>query len=78
MKSTIAVICVTIFLVVFSFLCATGIAFNAIPYLFILSPFLVISMVLTVLRDTARSYPELGADEEWGYSDKPKDQLDIL
>ena len=78
MKSTIAVICVTIYLMVFSFLCATEIAVSVIPYLFVLSPFLVITMVLTILKDTTRSYPELGADEEWGYADKAKDQLGIL
>ena len=62
----------------FQFSCATEIAVSVIPYLFVLSPFLVITMVLTILKDTTRSYPELGADEEWGYADKAKDQLGIL
>jgi len=73
MKSTAAVICVTIYLIIFSSLCFTGTAVDLIPFLFLLSPFLVIAMVFSVLTDTSQSYPELGANEEWGYLDRPKD-----
>jgi len=71
MKSISAVIGATVYLIIFIFLCATGIAANLIPYLFILSPFLMIAMVITVLTDTTQSYPELGNGKEWGYLDKP-------
>jgi len=78
MKSVAAVITVTIYLIFFTFLCMSGTAINIIPYLFLLSPFLVMAMVLLVLKDNSQSYPELSINEEWGYLDKPKDKLAIF
>jgi hypothetical protein len=59
-------------------LCGEGLLVNVVPYLFILSPFLIIAMVIIVLKDENIFYPELKEGEEWGYRDKSKDQLGIF
>lgn len=38
---------------------------------FSLSPFLVIWMVVSVLKDKSHPMPELEAGDEWGYADRP-------
>jgi hypothetical protein len=38
---------------------------------FSLSPFLVIWMVVSVLKDKSHPVPELEAGDEWGYADRP-------
>ena len=43
--------------------------------MFSISPFLVIWMVLSILKDGKHSGKKLGPDEEWGYEDIDKDQL---
>lgn len=40
------------------------------PLMFLLSPFLVVWMVITVLRYGRHSGKELSENEEWGYEDK--------
>lgn len=39
--------------------------------MFSLSPFLVIWMVVSVLKDPSGNTPELANDEHWGYVDRP-------
>ncbi|MFA6083223.1 hypothetical protein [Mucilaginibacter sp.] len=78
MKSMVAVIGVTLYLMVFSLICAAGVAIKMIPYLFIISPFLMIAMVWTILKDDTKSYPELGTDKEWGYLDKQNNQREQI
>jgi len=78
MKSAVAVIGVTVYLILFTFLFISGVALNTIPYMFLLSPFLVVAMILTVLKDNSHNYPELGPNEEWGYRDRSKGQLGIF
>jgi len=75
MKAKPAVIIATLYLVVYVILFQTALSVTVLSYLFLISPFLMIWLVYTVLRDVSEEYPELGEDEEWGYRDKPKDQL---
>ncbi|MBL7740776.1 MAG: hypothetical protein JNK14_16270 [Chitinophagaceae bacterium] len=46
--------------------------------LFVLSPFLVIWMVISVLRSKTFTGKELDEGEEWGYADKKKDELGMF
>lgn len=75
MKAISAVIIATLYLIIYVILFRTGISFTILSYLFLISPFLMIWLVYTVIRDHYEKYPELGEDEEWGYRDKPRDQL---
>lgn len=77
MKAKSAIIIVTTYLIIFSLLCATGSFIIIVPYLFVLSPFLIFWMVLSILTDSF-DYPELGKHDEWGYLDKAKDELGVF
>jgi len=69
-------ICVlTAYLVIYIILINTRLLFELIPYLYIVSPFLIVWMVACILKDTRVKYPELKENEEWGYADKSKDEL---
>ncbi|WP_069659024.1 hypothetical protein [Arcticibacter eurypsychrophilus] len=76
MKATTAVIIATLYLIVYVILFQTEMSTTILSYLFLTSPFLMIWLVYTVLKDDHEQYPELGEDQEWGYRDKPKDKLD--
>ena len=58
------------------YLLAYVLAFNfnapadVIFFMFILSPFVVIWMAVTILKDRSVSVPEFKNGEEWGYQDK--------
>jgi hypothetical protein len=75
MKAIPAVILATLYLVVYVILFQIGTSMAILSYLFLFSPFLMIGLVYIVLKDDHEKYPELGEDEEWGYRDKPKDEL---
>jgi len=71
------VILVTIVLIVYAVLLATGWSTVLAATLFFLSPFLVIWMVYRVIRHD--SYDGKGLNgEEWGYADKKKDELNMF
>ena len=77
MKSKIAVTALTIYMAVVYFF-ANGEAFSLfLEILYLLIPVALISMVLIVLKDKSRPYPELG-NQEWGYRDKDKNDLGML
>ncbi|HWZ05014.1 MAG TPA: hypothetical protein VNX40_15460 [Mucilaginibacter sp.] len=65
----------TVYLVIYIILINTGLLFTLIPYLYIISPILIVWMVACILKDTKEKYPELKENEEWGYRDKSKDEL---
>ena len=46
--------------------------------IFCISPFLMIWLVLTILRDKSFKYPELPAGQHWGYRGKNKDDLGVF
>lgn len=77
MKSKIAVITVTIYLVIVCIF-ANAETFSPLSeILYLISPVLLITMVIVVLKDNSRPYPELG-DQEWGYKDKNKSDFEVL
>ncbi|MBS7563566.1 hypothetical protein KHS38_04030 [Mucilaginibacter sp. Bleaf8] len=78
MKNTkTAVITVTLFLFIYTALFSTGLSVTILSYMFLASPFLLIWMVYTVLKDDYK-YPELAEGDEWGYRDKAKDTLGMF
>jgi len=78
MKVKQALILLTIYLVFFVILNLTGLFINIIPYLFTLSPFLIMITGYIVLKERRFAYPCLRKDEELGYRDKHKVELDIF
>lgn len=76
MKAKAAVILLTIYLIAYAF--TTSFFLRLSFYMFLMSPFLIVWSVYTVLKDDQNKYPELGEDEEWGYRDITKDQLGMF
>lgn len=69
---------VTTYLVVYTVLLQLSVSAGVIYTMFAISPFLVIYMVVTILRDTSTPVKELEPGEEWGYQDKEKHSLGIF
>lgn len=70
-----SIIVMTAYLVIYIILINTSLVFELIPYLYLLSPLMIVWMVTCILKDTRVKYPELKENEEWGYADKSKDEL---
>lgn len=68
---------VSFILVVYCVLLMTGWLPTLVGILFFLSPFLVTGMVYGVLRFDTYQGKELNEDE-WGYADKKKDELNMF
>jgi hypothetical protein len=66
---------VTAYLVIYTLLSQLGASLDVVTLMFCLSPFLVIWMAYSILKYASFEGKELGEDEEWGYSDKSRDQL---
>jgi fatty acid desaturase len=78
MNAKVAVSMLTIYLVAYVIVFATGHYVNLLAYMFLASPVLLIAVVYFVLTDTTYTYPELGEDQEWGYRDKNKNELGVF
>ncbi|WP_158826783.1 hypothetical protein [Mucilaginibacter lacusdianchii] len=78
MKASTAVISATIYLLVYMILFSTGLSISILSYLFLTSPLVLIWMVFTILKDDTSLYPELEAEEEWGYKDKKRGDLGMF
>lgn len=60
---------VTVYLLIYNALFFTGASLTVLVTMFIISPFLVIWMALTILKDKNYKVRELKEGEEWGYAD---------
>jgi len=78
MKATTAVIIATIYLVVFYILLHSNASLLLTGFVFLTMPLVIIGMVFVVLLDDSAKYPELTNNDEWGYSDKKKEDLWIV
>jgi len=78
MKATTAVIIATVYLVVFYVLLHSNASLLLTGFVFLSMPIVIIGMVFIVLLDDSVKYPELPDNDEWGYSDKNKDDLWIV
>ena len=78
LPNSFPVVLVTVLLVVYHVFLLTSWSQTITGILFFLSPFLIIWMVYRIIRfDTFRGN-ELMDDEEWGYADKNKDELNMF
>ena len=68
----------TIYLVSYVIVFATGYYVTLLAWMFLASPVLLIATVFFVLKDTGENYRELGEGEEWGYRDKQKNELGVF
>ena len=75
MNAKTAVSLLTIYLVIYTILFAAGASFTLLAGLFLASPFMLIMTVYSVLKDRSFKYPDLPEGDEWGYLDKPKNEL---
>lgn len=71
MNAKIIVVLLTLFLVAFFVMMATGISDIWKNTLIMISPIVFIIAVILVLRDRSFDYPELKENEEFGYVDRP-------
>jgi hypothetical protein len=78
MKTKIAVITASTYLIFLSILSYTGISIELSALMYLISPLVIIGMEYLVLIDNEYKYPELDANEEWGYLDKKKSELGLF
>lgn len=69
-----ATLFVTAYLVLYAVFTANNTPYSVVTAMFVLSPFLVIWMAFTVLKYARYPGKELN-DEEWGYQDKERSEL---
>lgn len=74
----VPVLIVSAFLIIYVLLLSATAPALITRILFILSPFLVLWMVISVLKSKTVTVKELEADEEWGYADKRKEDLGMF
>jgi hypothetical protein len=77
-KPSFAVIVVSVILLVYCVLIGFHIFLPVAYLIFATSPFLLIWLVYTIIRHGAYDGRELRADEEWGYQDQSKSELDVF
>jgi hypothetical protein len=70
-----ATLFVSLYLLVYTVLFHAGASLPVLGVMFLISPFLVLWMVYSVLKYGTYNGRELGPDEEWGYQDKDSDEL---
>lgn len=73
-----SVFIVSAFLIIYVLLLSTNAPVLITRIMFIISPFLVIWMVISVLRSKTFTGKDLEEDEEWGYADKRKEDLGMF
>ncbi len=71
MNAKIVVWLLTLFLVSFFVLMASSISDSWKNALIMITPVIMVTGVIIVLRDRAFTYPELKDDEDFGYLDRP-------
>ncbi len=77
-KVHISVFIVTALLLLYTILISLDAPLRFTGFLFFLSPFLMTWMVISVLRSKEGNVRELDAEEEWGYADKNKEDLNTF
>lgn len=74
-NSVFAISVVSVYLLIYVVLFQTGMPFKVLLLMYLFSPFLVMWMVITVLRDDRHDDGELAEGHEWGYRDKKREDL---
>ena len=78
MKPALSVIVISAVLVVYCALINFEILLPVVYFIFSISPFLLLWLASSVLRDRRFTVRELKEEEEWGYQDRNRDDLDVL
>lgn len=78
MRTNIAVGLATLYLVVLTALGQSAASPIVCAYMYLFSPFVIITLVYLVLTEKGVNYPELTDGEEWGYRDKKKSDLGVF
>lgn len=78
MKAGTAVTITTLYLVLFYALLYSNAPIVFTGIVFLTMPIVMILMVLVILTDDSKKYPELSPGDEWGYRDKSKEDLGIV
>lgn len=77
-KPSFAVVVTTICVILYNILPEFPSAANIAVFIFIASPFLMGWMVYIILRHGKYDGKEFSENEEWGYQDRNRDQLNIF
>lgn len=77
-KPSVTVIVATLYLITYYFLYNYVQDYQYLLWMFMLAPFVLGWMAYTIIRYGKFDGKELKENEEWGYSDKEKDSLDIF
>lgn len=77
-KPFFAVAIISIILLVYCVLVGFNISLPVAFFIFSISPFLVAWLAYTIIRFGIYEGKEFPEDEEWGYQDKRKEDLDLL
>jgi len=77
-KPFFAVTVVSIILLVYCILINFNVLLSLVYLIFFLSPFLLLWMMYTIIRFGIYKGKDLNENEEWGYQDKNRDELDVL
>jgi len=77
-KPSFAVVVVTVILLVYCVFIGFHIFLPVAYLIFASSPLLIIWLMYTVIRLGVYHGRDLRADEEWGYQDKSKNELDVF
>lgn len=78
MNAKAVVSILTIYLVCYVIVFASGYSLTLLAVMFLASPLLICWMVYRVLKDDSFKYPSLGGDQEWGYLDRSKGDLGLF
>jgi hypothetical protein len=77
-KSFFPVTIVSLILLIYCTFINFKILLPIVYFIFGISPFLLVWVVYAIIRFDTYKGKEFSADEEWGYQDKNKEDLDIL
>ena len=77
-KPSFAVLIVSVILLVYCTLIGFNISLPVVYFIFAISPVLIIWLVYTIIRFGVFEGQEFLDGEEWGYSDKNKNELDVF
>ena len=77
-RSFVSVIVVSIILVIYYIFIIFNILLPIVYFIFAISPFLLVWVAYTIIRFDTYHGKEFSDDEEWGYQDINKEELDIF
>ena len=77
-KPIFVVVVVSIILLVYCVLIYLNLSLPVAYFIFSISPLLLVWVAYTIIRFGVYKGKEFNSDEEWGYQDKKKEDLDIL